>query len=854
MLNALSLNSWLIQVWSETWPEKTPAADLYRINLWKELSKSLPPPQPLEPDFRLYSMLDENYSTMTRYKIDPGYGLPSTPLVEWRRKISKLFKEQLHEDNVFHPSELPLYVEMAIADGIVTCPASISIAGFESPAPIETDLFKLLGSKSNIEYNDISEKKHGRIEAITLPSQEQEVIYLAHRLIEDARVLPLHRIGVVVPNLSSYSNMIERCLKELTGGSPPEGSSWFNITLGTLLSASPLIMAALLPLRFATEGEPRELFLSLILSPYYGCWQKSRHVCSRADIVWREHANESGIDNLLNSLKKNSPDILEKILCEEVKNLLKFFRLNFLERKKAGHWIDEMEGLWSSLGFPVISDEKDTIDSMHLREIIDDMSRRLGNVEMDGHEFLSWVVHVTSGRVTQTGASEDAGIQIMGLIESRGLDFDKLYVLGLDDRSLPQPVRPLPLLDISERNLVPGGTPESQYEFGLRAFSNLISLAPSVTLMRAEQKDSKPLSPSPFWPESESKSCLDIWSDPGPAWVRAHWLRSAYEGFQVAADGGDLKIAGIKKADDSLFDETVIPHRMSVSSIETAIICPFRFFVADILQIKPLEDMKSVVSPVERGTRIHRALAAFTREVRRNDLHLEQDEQKIFKLLSQCVDEALRDVADLPQWTIEQRLLLSEDLPPGILVSWLDAEKKHHQDGWKCIAEEAGFKGLQCKGWSFPLEGRIDRIDHHEKAGLIGWDYKTGNHPKQKDVLERFTAPQLPVYLLALRMGKVPVANKYVNHEEHISAGYVHLKTPAKVKMIQIRGIEGFLDKWIEVIADLEEILQKGNFRSNPYPVSKVEDRESACENCPCLTLCERGIMPAAYLPEQLHQ
>ncbi|MBE9547088.1 MAG: PD-(D/E)XK nuclease family protein, partial [Proteobacteria bacterium] len=717
----------------------------------------------------------------------------------------------------------------------------ISIIGFESPAPAEQDLFKLLEGISHVEYKDNSGKRPGHLEAIALPSPEQEVIYLAHRLMEDAKSLPLHRIGVVVPDMNSYSGMIEQSLKELMGEKPPGGTSWFNITLGIPLIDSMLIKAAFIPLRFMLEGEPRELFLALILSPYYGCWKGKRHEIARADIIWRTHSIESGLSNFLDSLKKSDPGILEKILCEEANCLLKFAGINFSHRKTADHWINAVEELWSSLGFPVTSSEKDTIDSRHLEEIIHALKTHLGHVAMDGHEFSSFLTHIAAGKITQISASEDAGIQIMGLIESRDLDFDKLYVLGLDDRALPQPVKPLPFLDTSERKLVQGGTPESQYEFGLKTFSNLISCAPDITLLRAEQEDSKPLSPSPFWPVSETEKHLDIWSDPGPAWVRANWLRSAYEGLKSNVIPTEAEIYSGK---DSSLDPSILPEKISASNMETAIICPFRFLADVILKIKPLDKASPAVSPMERGIRVHRALASFTNKVRKRNLHLENDREGAFNLLSECVDEALRDVAGLPQWNVERRLLLSEDSPPGILAAWLDAEIEHRQNGWKCITEEADFEGLECDGWSFPLRGRIDRIDYHKESGLICWDYKTGNHPNQKDIMERLAAPQLPVYLLALRMGRVPFMDKYTDHETHLSAGYIQLKTPAKIKMHPIKGIEESLDKWSKAIADIGNILERGDFRAAPYPVSNIENREFACKNCPFLTLCERGLAP----------
>ncbi|TSA54022.1 MAG: hypothetical protein D4R45_04625, partial [Planctomycetaceae bacterium] len=67
-LDAVKLEDWLTRVWFESWPEKIPASELYRINLWKELAEKIPPPFPLDKDFNLYRPLDENYGTMIRCK------------------------------------------------------------------------------------------------------------------------------------------------------------------------------------------------------------------------------------------------------------------------------------------------------------------------------------------------------------------------------------------------------------------------------------------------------------------------------------------------------------------------------------------------------------------------------------------------------------------------------------------------------------------------------------------------------------------------------------------------------------------------------------------------------------------
>ncbi len=850
---ALSLNAWLQNRWAESWAERAPASETYRTNLWYKLASEISPPTPFERDLGLCSLLDENYGIMVRHRLEPASGFPSTPLVEWRREISRAFKERLASEGFFHPAELPLLVSNAISTNAAVCPGKMSLSGFESPAPIERDLFSLLEKKAHVEFCEAHGGKPEELMAVALPSPEQEVRYLVHCLAKDARSLPLHRIGVIAPDLQACANTLEEELTEVLGDNPSQGSQWFNITLGKSLHDSPLVKAALLPLILLTGKEGRDIFISLLLSPYYGCWQGHRQAIARADRVWRQRSIDAGLDNMITSLTRRDSTLLEKILAGGARNILTFCENRPKKREEIAFWITKMTKLWSDLGFPVISDEKDTLAWRHLKNILNDMQATLSKERMTAQEFLSWCTHVVSRQTTHRSASEEAGIQIMGLIESRELDFEKIYVLDMNDRSLPQPVRPLPFLDTSERRVVQGGSAQSQYNFAEKAFSGILGSAPRVTLLRAEQKDSKLLSPSPFWPGSEIKESIDIWREPGPAWLRAPWLQSSFQGLNEA-DGRDM-ITDFRQqiaSGDLHPDPDCVPQVLSPSDMERAVTCPYIFFVSRILKIEELERVQQGVSPKERGIRLHRILASFTKGARNSDPGLFSDREAVLELLTRCVDKEFRDVEREPHWQVERKLLMDsgESVAPGLLIAWLDEEIGYRQDGWQCIAEEAGFTDLSDSSWPFSLRGRIDRIDYLKDRGIVCWDYKTGNIPTASAIIHQFTAPQLPLYLLAIRTGKVVDMEKYVGIEEPVSAGYMQLKSLKAVKIQAIEAIESSLDEWIGVISDLGKILTKGDFPAQPFPVSLFEKRNDTCRDCSFITLCEKGIYPRERMNE----
>ncbi|MBW2637268.1 MAG: PD-(D/E)XK nuclease family protein, partial [Deltaproteobacteria bacterium] len=712
-LRAIDLNSWLSELWHDTWSDKIQAPEIIRIRLWKELADLNPPPSPLENDLGLSRLLDENLTIMIRNKIDPSSGPPSTPLVEWRRKICASFSRALRSRNYFHPSELPLKVCRAIEANRIVLPDTITLAGFDSPAPLEADLFSLLEKRCTVEYLIEGREKATDMEAIALPSPEQEVIYLAHRLAEDARSIPLDRIGVIVPDLNAYAASIDRSLRDVMGENGSADHQWFNITLGGPIHDLPLIKAALLPLRFILEGETKDLFLSLILSPYYGYWKGRRQEISRADLIWRELPVGSGLSALLSSVNMKNRGLKEKIFHGNPRTLLPLFGTRPASPKSADFWITALKDTWSHLSFPVLSGEEDTLAWNHLREIIAELERHLSNERMGAYEFLSWITDMAAHKKTKVGASEDAGIQIMGLIESRGLDFDKAYVLDMNDRSLPQPVRPLPLLDGTERHSVQGATAEMQYEFAEKTFQNMVLAAKDITFLRAEEEDGKPLTPSPFWIGDEKRKSLNIWRIPTPTWLRADWLRSAH------SESKNAMVIDHHKPDSTIDPET-IPPVLSMSRIETALKCPYRFFTQTILGMEKLEEREVAISPIERGNRLHRVLASFTKKMREEAIDLEKERSRAMVLLLESADEALSDCAGDPLWEVERRRWFDE---PGLLVTWLDEELLHRQSGWSCIAEEEGFRELKDENWPFSLKGRIDRIDYHESEGMLCIDY-----------------------------------------------------------------------------------------------------------------------------------
>lgn len=817
----VTLNSWLNETWLESWPEECIVSDIACLCLWKEAVEETTVPEGLESDIGLYRLLDETYSVIIRHKIPP---LPKDYLpllIEWRQKVMEIFGSRLRAKGYVHPAFLPVLIKDKLKGGIYAPPRRILCVGFESPAPVENDLLTSLAKDYGAVICSTESNEPPYLKAVSLPDVEQEVMCLAQDVLEKAQNTPPHRIGVVVPNMSAYAPLVSRVFQELVGSPTVEEGGNYNISLGESLFSQPLIQAALLPLRLMLEGERRDLFLALLLSPYYGLWGRHRDILAQADRVWRAYSIDQGLSDLLYILQKKKPEILSFIHPpgHDLAGLLRG-----LPGKRTGAgWIEALYRLWDIMQFPAINNEDEERVFRHLQENLAALACALGEERIDAYTFYAWLKYAIEETKVNVPGHEEAGIQVIGLIESRGLSFDHLYVVGLSAGSLPQPVRHFPLLTREEKNLVQGATIESQYLFAEQAFAHLMTVAPAITLTRPLEEKSDPLSASPFWPEGEENTAVNYWLEPGRVSLRAGWLRQAHEGWR------DYPIP--YPPEDAPLVPAPLPEALSVTAIEKAISCPFKFFADTVLRLSEMPEPTIGISSQEKGNRLHRLFALFTSRMRKQGVFL-TDAGQSESILKECIAEALAGVTDNPYWQIERERW------SGLLATWLCLERKRGEEGWRWLLEEANFSSLQNAPWPFTVHGRIDRIDINDgERKICCWDYKTGSTPPPADIHTHFLAPQLPLYLLALRGGKTSLPVPF----QYLTAGYIGLKSEGEVQFGEPvkdeAGWETCLSAWEKEITDLGQRLSAGNFPADPKPTPKG-NRSGACQYCPYLTLC----------------
>ncbi len=712
------------------------------------------------------------------------------------------------------------------------------VAGLETPAPLEELWLNELSRRTQVVHLQVRGDLQNVRQAVALPDPAQEVNWVAARLVELARRgLPLHRLAVTAPAIDTYTPQLRRVLAELLG-SPQSPDGWaYNFSRGPNLAEVPLFRAALLPLTFIAARERREDLVSLLLSPYYGEVQVSGGPPAQWDRAFRERRVDQDWNQLRQAVLRSRPPEAETAVIERLYRVWNSLQMS---TAPAGQWGRLLKAAWQELGFPRGLGEADREPWNRLFALLPELETALGALGLTAGEFMQWLT-IGAQRVLLPGPGiQAAGIQVLGLLEMRGLDFSHVFCLGMNSGTLPAPPRPLPLLSGGEKRLVLGGTHQSQHLFAAELFHNLLGAAPRLTLTRPRLVDQEEQVSTPMYLGEWSQAEMAVLTTPDPAWLRSPAIQAVFHAPEPPAFPG--------YSDPPL--SFPLPGEISLSQVSTALKCPCRFLLENLLKIRELPEIEAGLDPRERGQLLHEVLARFTTDFK-DILEADQawDHSRARELLQEAALRALAPLSFDLLWQAEENRWLGEE---GLLWEWLRLEQERYEAGWRWQGSEVAFQDLRGRDWPFSLRGRIDRLDYHpEQADLVVWDYKSGEIPKKNQVLEEVAEAQLPCYLLAVQQGRVTVNPAAAQ----VRAGFIGLKSP-RSHHLKHQDFGAAPEKWREAAAAfagkvtaLGRRLAAGDFRPGPAPAPE-KPHGGACQYCPYDLVC--GFVPAPDLGDEL--
>jgi ATP-dependent helicase/nuclease subunit B len=304
----------------------------------------------------------------------------------------------------------------------------------------------------------------------------------------------------------------------------------------------------------------------------------------------------------------------------------------------------------------------------------------------------------------------------------------------------------------------------------------------------------------------------------------------------------------------------------SASELELYQQCPYRYFAANILRLRPLEPPTLELSPLERGILLHRIAYRFFRTLQAEEapvlvqprrpgspalqpVQLRAERMAYYReLLHRIAREELEHVRfEHPWFELEREELLGTPERSGILEAWLEWELERAARGFLPVAFELGF-GL--RPTAVPpvelrpdvlLQGRIDRLELlWGEPPLLGIaDYKSGrmaNLPGAKQ-LRRGEHLQLPLYLWAAQQ---LLQRDYALESEPARAAFYALRPHRGSKgrleaseraLITSETASEAIERAIATALQVVESIRHGRFPVQPSSCT-------VCRSCPYKALC----------------
>lgn len=654
-------------------------------------------------------------------------------------------------------------------------PTQLLVLGFDTLSPAHTALLEVLRcSGVQVAIDDLPGVDRHNAVLLACEDEYQEGLAAVNWACSQLRQNADCTIGIVVPDLAvrrtALLQALDQTLEPDSALIPmPPVSPHYNISLGKPLGEYPMVGDALRWLGLMCRPQPLEQCTQLILSAYLGLSDAERLHCAQADVQLRRMGGSRfSLHALARALRQYAPGgfcaRLDKLiaLCDTLP-----------PRQCCSAWSQCIEALLACIGWPGevgLSSEEFQLHGAW-RQILQALAGFDTVSPLCSFSVaLEYLGALARNNVFQVESQSDARLQIVGLLEVAGMQFDALWVMGMDEQRWPPRPQLNPFLPLAMQRSahIPHSTAAWEVDFARRSMLRLSSSAGRVIFSYAGNEGDTPIAPSPLVADrplcrvtAEVAGCYGP-ADLQPVDLEPLLPEPVYHGpaYELQAQAGHLN-----RLDDSVAParQPGLPVRGGVTVLSDQAECPFRAFARHRLRAEPLDEPHTGVSASERGSILHTAMEFLWRAL--------QSQSKLLSLggdaLKTLIDEAINHAIQKVYGTVSNAFItLERGHLAGLIDSWLKLEK--NRPAFQIDSLEQAHV-LVIGGLS--LELRIDRVDKLETDAYLLIDYKTGKPQAQDWMKTRPGDVQLPLYTLAYAQPVGALALAYVRPQQSTFAG-----------------------------------------------------------------------------------
>ena len=739
---------------------------------------------------------------------------------DWCAAYSLRCERERHTDAAL----LPDLIAAQLSGAALPRPKWLVLYGFDIVTPQQRALFDALGAAGTEVYVSAQERREASVLRLACVDARDEIGSAAAWARARLEADPQASIGIVVPDLAERRQALVRAFRRVMAPAsilPGAGEQPlpFNVSLGVALTSYPLVQAACMILDLAGREIDFARASLLLRSPFIAAGEAEAAGRARLDLELRRRAEPAiTLDRLLATIAAADGGAFAPELAQRLRRLAEFRRSGLFAARAPSAWAKAISEALRLMGFPDKGRSLDSAEYQTLKKwhevvagfaLLDRVQAKMGY-----GEALVRLKRLAAQTLFQPEAP-DAPVQILGVLESAGIAFDHLWVMGLTDDAWPIHPRPNPFLPLEAQRQarVPEASIEATLALDAAITRGWLAAAREVVLSHAGAEGERKLLPSPLLrdlPQGE----LAL-----PAYPR---LRDR---IHAAAD-----IAAIEDAvAPPLSAGAMLTGGTAVISDQSA--CPFRAFARHRLAAQSPAAPHAGLDAMERGILVHRVLASAWGQLKTKTNLDATGADDLDALLVRAADEAVARVKRDRPATLAGRFAEVEKARLVRLArAWLEMEREARGDDFTVAAVED--KRNIVVG-PLTLRGKLDRVDELEDGRRLVIDYKSTAAPAGAWLGERPDEPQLPLYLVATEPDAIAIAFAQVKAGEMKFAALAADETLLPIrKSLPDLGWDAQLGEWRRVLDRLASEFAAGAAAVQPkHPAT-------TCRNCDVQPLC----------------
>lgn len=715
------------------------------------------------------------------------------------------FESELEKKELISTVELPKRLKTLIPH--LHLPQQIILLGFDELVPTIKKFFDALSKKTTISSYLSRSRQKNYIKRISFNEREVEIQTMARWVHKELQNNPSKKIGCAIPTLTKHRSQIYRIFHNVFGS-----DEYFNISASQPLAQFPLVKIALKILALNPFYIEATELGTLLRSPYINDIGDNAYLAAMLDVKLREkkrrQTNSTFILYHLDKLQKKFPDATLKI---------RYQKWVFLERPTRSlppsDWIKYFKKELSALGWPRqrLLDSKEYQQLERWNEMLQEFSRLDLIISSQPRKHaLQLLWQLASKTIFQPQSAKNVSIQILGLLETTGLEFDSLWVMGLDNKNWPPAPKPNPFLPISLqcRHQMPHSSFEREKHYAMQLQKRLINSASDIILSASLQDQTVSLSPS-----------FLVLNFPH---ISIEELRLPF--FQTLSEHL-IKTKQIEKIEDNqalpIQEGEIIKGGSEILQSQST--CPFQAFAKIRLRAKPLEKPQIGLNAADRGNFVHHALEILWKKIKNWKTLNHYSDTNLEKIVNETINElSLSFDSNSLFFRVEKKRI------KHLINRWLLLEKNRPP-----------FNVNQCETNRFikigplNLHVRIDRIDTLQNGNFL-IDYKTNDTNQINDWLSnRLKKIQLPLYCTFAARDVIGIAYAEVSRKKMSFKGWLidEEKPFSNVRTTPV-PLKKLLDHWKTVLYQLAIDFSLGKAEVDPF------DIKTTCKFCGLHSLC----------------